>query len=374
MAARRGMALVIVVVLTAAMLLLAVAVADRLWQAARSAQLGWQGERALHLADAALLQALTGWSPATAASQRVAETDTIASRDIDGARTTVLRTRLSARMFSVEATSTVQDGGVRAASSRIGRTLLLDWGALPAHAALTGVGHITVGDATEILGADAVPAEWEAECHSDVRDLPTVALQSADAAIAAGATLAGAGAPFARLTAAEVISLATHLDAAIGALNAAATVVTSDSLISLDALAGAPACPQWFGDARRRRATHPVCSRRWPVVSAVHPGRTRLVGRGPAQGVLVVAGDLHIDGPVFFSGVLVVGGRLTIGPVAGGGRSELVGATLVRDRLAAGSHLDGPVLLQSSRCAARLALAAVGTPVPQAHHGWTLRY
>jgi hypothetical protein len=374
MRARRGFSLVIVLVITTSLLFVAVAFTDALLQAARAARLGWQGERATHDADASLLEALAAWNPASAAALRPGEADTLPVAAPPLMTRDVVRARLSARMFLLESSVTLRDGGLRASRRSIGRAVRLDWPHVPAHGALTVAGHVEVGENSAVLGADAVPGGWSDECAADTRATPVVALTARSVTTHVAATVSGDGAPVRLLNDSTRALLAAEIDLAITQFEAVASTTSPDSVLSTSMLAvGVPACPQWFGDARRGGLPIPACTRRWPVVVATHPGTVRLTGDTPAQGVLVVRGDLHIDPGVEFNGLILIDGRLRIIVATGEPPVSLAGAVLVRDRVAAGSLLSGVAVVQASACAGRFALAAAGTPRPVQQHGWSER-
>lgn len=371
--ARRGFSLVIVLVLTSALLFIAVAFTDAVVLALRTTRLGWQGERATHAADGSALSALASWDAATAVRLRVGESDTITGSSQPSLRTGVIRTRLQARLFVLEGWAESRDGAVRPSTRHIWRAVRLQWPIIPAHAALTALGSITVGPNVAVLGADAQPAGWNDECAADARTHPVVAMLAGAATVDTLAVVAGQSTPVRLITAPEHSHLDSIIAEAVLAFNARATVVTSDSVLSLDAFNGSsPACPLWFGDARRSAAAQDACSRRWPIVIAAHPGETQLIGHTPAQGTLIVMGDLQLHAGVRFAGLLIVNGRLTVSAPSAAA-TELVGAVIIRDARNHQSTINGAVVVQSSRCALRLALAAAGQALPVPQHGWTER-
>ncbi len=372
-AQRSGFSLLIVLVLTSALLFIAVAFTDAVVHALRTTRLGWQGERATHAADVGALGALAAWEPARAAALRVGESDTIAGVTNAKLRTGVIRTRVKARSFMLEGWAESRDGAVRPSTRHIWRAVRLQWPTVPAHAALSALRDVAVGPGAALLGTDAQPAAWNDECAVDTRTDPVVALLAGSATVDSLAVMAGHGAAVQLLGASLNAPMDSAMAEAIRALSARATVVTSDSLLFLNTPgSGTPACPLWFGDARRSAAAHDSCTRRWPIVVAAHPGETQLIGGFPAQGVLIVRGDLRVNAGVRFAGLVLVNGRITVTAPATA-PTELLGALLVRDTLNSGSTISGAVVVQSSRCALRLALAAAGVPQPVPQYGWTER-
>lgn len=362
---RRGLALVPVVVLMAALLFVALTFATAVQRALRTSRLGWQGERAGHVADAVLLRALASWDRSAAAALRPGESDTLSIADDGEVRTGVHRTRLSARQFALEAWAEVQDGGLRRARRVVGRTARLAWPLPPVAAAVTVLGAVQLRDGTEVLGADAVPAGWADECAMDHRVQPLAALVSRSATVAPGAVVSGFAGAALMLSASQARDLELTFDSAYTALVRVATVSTADSVLVL-ASPSTLSCPRWLGEGRRGSPADPACTRAWPVLHATHTGSLRLTGVGPVQGVLLVDGDLHLDASVAFHGLLLVRGRVHVQA------AQVTGALVVRDERARGSELDQP-RIQASQCAIRRALAAAGDPEPVGWHGWSER-
>lgn len=371
---RRGFSLVLVLVLTSALLFIAVAFADAVLRSLRSSRLAWQGERATHAADAALLSAIASWSHSSALALRVGETDTIPGSPDPTLPSTVVRTRVHARGFTLDGLAISRDGGIRESQRHIWRAVQLDWPLLPADAALNSLGAVALSNNASVLGTDLLPAGWIDECATELRPTQVSAVSAHTVTADASVTITG-DAPAVRLLSDSARTQRDSLASmAFAAMLARATHVTSDSVLSLDDIsAGSPPCPVWFGDARRTASTNDACTRRWLVVIAQHSGETRLTGFTPAQGVLVVNGDLRFDAGVRFAGVLLVNGRLIISHPDTAMPIELLGTVFVRDQTRIGSEVRGPVLIASSRCATRLALAAAGTPSPRRQHGWTER-
>ncbi len=371
---RRGFSLVLVLTLSSALLLIAVAFTESVLSALRSTRLAWQGERAMHAADVALLQSIETWRSGDALSLRVGESDSVAGPSALQLTSGVVRTRTRARGFTLEGWATTHDGALRPSHRRIWRAVQLGWPAVPVHAALTSLGALVLQGGATVIGADATPSGWSDECSSDFRSTLARAVVANYVLADSTVTTVGDGAPITLFTVGQRTLTDSMAAAAMALLAARATRVTTDSVLDLSELdAGTPACPRWFGDARRTPAVSDACSRRWPIVLAAHGGETRLRGHAPAQGVLLVRGDLRIDPEVQFAGVVLIDGTLHIDVAPPDLPPTIIGGVLLRDQRALGALVRGPALIQSSQCAIRLALAAAGAPQPVQQHGWTER-
>ena len=325
--ARSGITLVVVLVLMTALLFVGAAFTDAIVQSTRAERLGWRGDRAASEADAALLGAIAGWDSEAAAALRPGETDTVSQSGSSSVRTMVSRVRLDARTFLLEGHAEVQAGALRPAGRRTGRIVQLDWPDLLVSGALAVTGAVELGGSATVLGAEAVPAGWERDCVPEQPPLPWVAISAASASLSGGALASGRGDGVQLLTPAHASALAiAAADLTAAAVARTRTVVTADSVLDLDERSGADGCPRWLGLARRDASAPERCARRWPVVVASHPRTTRLTGVTPAQGLLVVQGDLHLAAGVRFAGLIVVHGRLTADTLATAAMTEVAGS------------------------------------------------
>jgi hypothetical protein len=103
-----------------------------------------------------------------------------------------------------------------------------------------------------------------------------------------------------------------------------------------------------------------------PVVVAPGPSLTL---RGPArsQGVLLVDGDLHVEGDVEHAGLIVVRGAVR----ARGGALRVRGALMAANTSGRGATIIGPGSRVSySSCAVGRALVAASRPTPIRRRSW----
>ncbi|MCU0615961.1 MAG: hypothetical protein MUD17_02585 [Gemmatimonadaceae bacterium] len=377
MRGRRGVTLVPVIALLGATLLVAVAFVNRAFVADRATRLAWHGERALHAADAALLDALTRWPVDSAGALRPTEHDTLPHRPSPDLLTTVTRTRLSAGRYLLRANAASLEGtavgGVASrdhASRALQRVVQLQWPRPPGPAPLLVFGALTLSDSATVVGVDTEPVDWTALCSADRRARPLPAI-IADAITTDPTVVTVGDLPVTRVPlAVERAQLLTQFDAAFTALAARASHTTPDSVLDLDAMSHS--CPRWLGDARRDASVPEACTRRWPIVRVSHTGVTYLRGRTPAQGVLLVDGDLSVASGVPLHGIVLVRGRLLAARTPGAPPAEFSGLVVARDQHGLGSHLAGTRVL-AGQCAVRYALAAAGTPQPETRLGWHTR-
>jgi hypothetical protein len=122
-----------------------------------------------------------------------------------------------------------------------------------------------------------------------------------------------------------------------------------------------------WGEPRRGIAAVAACEHASPVVAARAPALTL---RGPArgQGLLLVDGDLRVEGVVDHAGLVVVRGAVD----ASRGALRVRGALMVANDDGRGASVIGPgsEVLYSS-CAVARALIAASRPAPLRRRSWT---
>jgi len=117
--------------------------------------------------------------------------------------------------------------------------------------------------------------------------------------------------------------------------------------------------PGNWGDAARAGP----CRSYFPIV---HASGDLSVAGGSGQGVLIVDGNLTIDGGFAFSGAVIVAGELRFGP--GGG--QLSGGVRAARVVNAGLDPDSPPSIVRASCALRVALLATAEIIPVRDRAW----
>lgn len=106
------------------------------------------------------------------------------------------------------------------------------------------------------------------------------------------------------------------------------------------------------------------CADYWPVVSV--SGNLR-VASGGGQGILLVGGDLVIDGSFRFSGLILVRGRVQTG--APNGQLSLAGAMVAGQAGSQATPLSG-ISITYSKCMISNALQTTGVLIPLRSRSW----
>lgn len=251
----------------------------------------------------------------------------------EGAHVTVRVTRLADELFLV--TSMARAGPARRQVSRVVR---LDAADPSLTAALTAGRSLDASSATAIDGSDHVPHAWD--CPAAGGAVPAFA-------VADTSTLVHFG----------------HFD--WNQLIAGATTHATHLTVE--------AAPQWAGEecdttdpdnwGEPLKSNGGGCTSYYPVI---HSAGDLIVHGGRGQGLLLVDGDLTVQGGFQFFGTVLVRGALRGGP----GGAHITGAVSVAAQGATGSVLDR-VAIDFSRCAARKALLTLALPVPIADRSWS---
>ena len=290
--------------------------------------------------------------------------DTTLVDTLDGGIVSVDVTRTASRIFFLDATAVVTDGGTvwSGARSRVGLVTRMSKADLAPRAALTTNAPLVYGRGPAVVGLDAVPdgsvesgGSWSEVCNASARaDAPGIL--SADTA---RIVWRGGGAGRAATRGAPpVLEDATVSFASLTSLGD----MTWEQVAEL-ATIESPSVPGRIGPALRsggcdREAVanwgapdDPAspCSGYFPIIH--HTGGLALTG-GVGQGILLVDGDLDVSGGFEFYGPVFVRGRLT----TRGEGARFWGGVVVADPHGRPSTLAGPTTIMYSSCAIERAI------------------
>ncbi len=250
----------------------------------------------------------------------------------EGARVTIGLTRLGDALFLI--TSDARAGPAR---RRIARVVRLDVDDPPVQAALVAATAIDTTGAV-IDGSDRAPQQWD--CPAPGPALPAMASIDTASALRLG-----------------------HFDwpTLVGLAHSRITVRVSDASPRVSGEECDTAAPENWGEPNRWMGG--PCGGYYPVI---HAASDLVVDGGRGQGVLVVDGNLTVQGGFEFAGVVLVRGAVVAGP--GGGR--ITGAMSIAGEGATQPSL-GDISIELSRCAARNALLGIAIPVAVVERAWS---
>ena len=265
--------------------------------------------------------------------------------------------KLSSRLYFLDATGTVTKGGELwgGATRRIGVTARLTSASMDPPAALTTQGNLRVGGSAMINGNDSIPSEWGASlCDTTaLMDKPGIMIDDSTNIRTLGRRYAIEGSP--PYDQDTTISAATLLDfgdfnwddlVALAEVNIAAaatlTRVEPDSLLMADgSYECATTSSDVWGDPLDPWA---VCGGYFPIIY----GAGDLTINGDyGQGILLVEGDLRVQGGFAFYGPVYVRGELVTAGTGGHFTGGVVAANVNLDT----SDVLGNALVSYSSCA-----------------------
>lgn len=250
----------------------------------------------------------------------------------EGARLTVHLTRLADELFLVA--SEARAGPAR---RQVARVVMLDTGDPLILAALGARTVVDVSASAGIDGSDRAPVGWD--CPTPGAALPPLIIADSSALLR-----------FGQFDWEELVEGA----------NARTTARVSGTAPRFTDEECDTTAPDNWGEPARSNGG--VCTSYYPVIHA--PGDLIIDG-GRGQGLLLVDGDLTLQGGFEFFGVVLVRGALHGGP----GGARVTGTVSIAAQGEREPVLGG-IAIDFSRCAARKALLGIALPVPVAGRSW----
>jgi hypothetical protein len=332
-------------------------------QAAEAAEAGLSDALGVTYSSASTLQAIpVGTSSAGA-------TVTLAS----GTTYTPSVDRLSDGLFLYRSVGSRQSAGTTVATRSVGTLVRLLSANIAVNAGLTALGDVMVGGNSRVSGNDATPSEWS---DNGVSCPPTANVtgvryngtldQKGSAAITGypdpstldptlNSTNIFGGTNFAALKAMKTLTLSGN----VSGLAADSTGTPPKCDASLESNWGAPTDP---GN---------VCFEYFPII--YHYGDLSISGSGEGQGILLVEGNLTVQGRIDFYGPVIVTGGVD---VRGTGSDDVkfYGGILAQNVTLDDSRLTGNATVNYSSCAIKRALQGSAIPTPLSERSWVQLY
>lgn len=251
----------------------------------------------------------------------------------EGARMTVGVTRLADDLFLV--TSEARAGP---ALRRAGRVVRLDVEDAARLAALLAAAAVDTAASSGVDGSDRPPSRWD--CPAPGPPLPAIVITDTAAVLG-----------FGRFDWPTLVGLA----------NSRVTVRVSGAAPPVSGEECDTTAPHNWGEPHRWMGG--PCTGYYPVI---HAASDLVVDGGRGQGMLLVDGNLTVQGGFEFTGAVLVRGAIIGG--TGGGR--ITGTMSVAGEGATPSSLGG-ISIELSRCAARNALLGIAMPVAVIERSWS---
>jgi hypothetical protein len=283
--------------------------------------------------------------------------------------------RLTNSLFLVEALGTRWNGAspsVALADRRLGTLVRLVSANITVNAGLTALGDVLVGGNSTVSGNDATPSAWTTagvSCppaanvtgvrYNGTLDKKGSATINGSPASTNDATLNASnifgGTDFAALKALRTLTLTGN----VSGLAAAVTGTPPKCDASVQSNWGAPTAP-----------TSP-CFNYFPIV--YHYGDLSISGSGEGQGILLVEGNLNVQGRIDFYGPVIVTGGVD---VRGTGSDDVkfYGGIMAQNVTLDDSRLTGNATVNYSSCAIKRALQGSAVPTPLSERSWVQLY
>ena len=333
--------------------------------------------QAAEAGEAGLSDAISGLNATTLGAMAIGAAPTslgtLTMTGATGVSSTRSVRRLTNSLFLVEALGTRWNGaGATLADRRLGTLIRLVSANISVNAGLTALGDVLVGGNSTVSGTDATPSEWSAAGVScppaadvtGVRYNGTLTkngsstitgspISTNDASLNSSNIFGGTD--FAALKALRTLTLTGN----VSGLAAAVTGTPPKCDASVESNWGAPTVP-----------TSP-CFNYFPIV--YHYGDLSISGSGSGQGILLVEGNLTVQGRIDFYGPVIVTGGVD---VRGTGSDDVkfYGGILAQNVTLDDSRLTGNATVNYSSCAIKRALQGSAIPTPLSERSWVQLY
>ena len=276
-------------------------------------------------------------------------------------------------------------GGSRTAVKRVGAVLRLRIPTIAVKGAITAGGNVAVKGNAGVNGRDSVPADWG--CTNVPEDRPGVVVPPGSEVTTVGGVAKILGTP-PTATDPEAGNEETYFG--FGEENWSTLIQQANIIIApgntpidvpyprLDAGGycdkghranwGEPMRPGTY-DPNMNGALTPECYNYFPIIYA--PNGLSLNGNGRGQGILLVQGNLEINGSFDWYGVAVVTNDI----VRGNGSARVMGAVMARNETVAdASVISGTTSYNYSSCGVERALRGSAQVVQAKERAWTELY
>ncbi len=373
---RNGFALPVAIF---ALVVVGVLVTGGFYMARQETRIGVASERgtaAFYLAERGAMEVMSQWDLARFGS--LANWASATSADtVDEGSWEVQVTRMGPRMYFLLATGTVSLGSATLgdASRILGLVTRLTTAEIMPDAALTTVGNLTVGGSSWVVGHDSIPTGWGSYCGSPGASKPGILIDDLSNIKTVGTSFGIEGDPpqaqdpsltseslleFGDLAWADLVALA---DIVIPS-GTTVTTLAPDSVLVGGSYVCRTGLPRNWGDPMNPAG---VCGNHFPIIYAT--GNLNINSNDEGQGILLVEGDLAVQGRHPFPGPALVTGD----PQPAGPGGHFVGGVIAANVNLDTSTVLGNALVQFSTCAVTRAVlnnSALTRVRPLARRSW----
>jgi hypothetical protein len=339
-------------------------------------------QQSFGVGEAAISEVEKNWNPAVYNALKVypAESLVIGTTNTGGGTGSysgVIR-KLNSQLYLVDMTgrdrasagATISGGGARQRLGWLMRVRLLDIGI---GGALTTKGSIKLSGNAFVDGRDHIPDGWTTANCDTVGDTTKAGIRAPDSAVVTtpgGPHVAG-NPPILKDTSVHQSTFEQFGDVNYDQLAALAQVQLAGGNYKTAPVLTGGACDRTnltnWGDGMNPAAP---CGNYFPIV---HISGDVVLNGDQGQGILLVDGDLEIQGSYQYYGIVLVKGRLK---TSGGGSTEahFWGAVMAENVDLELNSLSGDATLNYSKCAVVQALNMTGIVAPERSRGWSMLY
>lgn len=361
---RRGAALLITLIAIAMLAVLSTGALLGSMQEYRAGRNSLVEQRALAVAEYGLNQQLSNWSAARNAMS-VGQIDSLRVGIASGDTARVSLLRLTSDLFSVTAVGRASVGsGTLEAQRETNLIVRIAYPSIPAGAAITSYGPLEIKGSSEVTGVNTTPPLWTDCAKFGTRDTFAVAYNPAYVPDIQKAQQQVNG-KYADPKLGDPNNFVVFGDETFTSLAAKANVIANGS--SPFPSGTSSTCnysnSNW-GEPDRLPGAVLGCKDYFPIIYS--PGDLSING-GRGQGILLVNGNLKVNGGFQFYGIIVVMNDID---KANGG-FELYGTLLLRDSNSSDeSTINGNASFKYSRCSVANAMRGSSSPVRAKLRSW----
>lgn len=269
--------------------------------------------------------------------------------------------RLSENLFLVTVLGAKADNaGNKLAQQSLAQLIRLNSADITVSAGLTAIGKVAIGGNSTVSGYDATPAEWTAAGVS-CPPLDDVAAVRYNGQVTATGSSTVKGDPNREqdnsMTAANMLG-----GSSFDQLKALRTLTLSGDVSGLGPVTtGNPARCDVSVESNWGAPTNAAspCFTYFPII--YHMGDLSISGNGEGQGILLVEGNLQVQGRIDFYGPVIVTGGVNIRGT-GSDDVKFYGGVVAQDITLDDSKLTGNAMVNYSSCAIKRALSNSATP------------
>lgn len=341
----------------------------------QSGENAFYANQASEAAQAALTQTVQGTSATALLAITPGNSSAGPSMSLAGhaGATTSIKGLTSSVWLVTSIGSKTNASGTQLATRSLAQLVRLNQAEITVGAGLTALGKVTVSGNSTVSGIDATPDYWAANGIS-CPSLTDVAGVKYNGQLAQSGSADLYGSPVKQqdnsLTAANMLGGSTFQQ-----LKSLATLTLSSGSISglAPATSGNPAvCDKtvqnnWGAPTDKANA----CFTYFPIV--YHYGDLSISGTGAGQGILLVEGNLQVQGRIDFYGPVIATGGVSIRGT-GSDDVKFYGGVMAQDVTLDDTKLTGNAMINYSSCAIKRAVQGSATPTALGERSWVQVY